>query len=315
MSQNTQFTFDVHFPCLYHHNRGTHTAAGHGGFDTRGGTGKMYSIVLMAAVATGGPDATSFGRKGGCSGSCYGCGGGVAVASCYGSGYGSCYGSSYSYGGCSGYSAGCCGGGGRGGLFHHKSRGGCSGYSAGCTGYSCFGSGYGGGYGGCCGGGFYPSYSYSGGGCYGGGYYGGVTPTVTVPAYPGTVVPGTVVPGTTTPGTTTPIVPKAGTPDTDKDKKPPTSGMGANLKFTLPAGSKLFVDGRLVGAEGTERAFYTPDLVPGQKYFYEVKAELAVGGRTVTEEQTVIVESGANVVATFPKLVAAAAGATAVAGK
>jgi uncharacterized protein (TIGR03000 family) len=110
----------------------------------------------------------------------------------------------------------------------------------------------------------------------------------------------------------TPVVPKSGTPDTEKK---PTTGMGANLKFTLPAGSKLYVDGRLVGVEGTERAYYTPDLVPGQKYFYEVKAELVVGGRTVTEEKTVIVESGANLVEGFPKLMAAAAAATAVAGK
>jgi uncharacterized protein (TIGR03000 family) len=237
----------------------------------------MYSIVLMAAVATGGPDAATFGKRGGCSGC-----------------YGGCYGSSYSYGCCGGYSYGCCGGYscGGGGLFHkHRSHGCCGGYSYGCCGgYSCFGSGC---YGGCYGA-TYPSYSYPG-------YY-GAPPVVTVP--PAGVPMTPVVPAPMTPAT----------PDKDKVKKPETSGMGANLKFTLPAESKLFVDGRLVGIGG-DRAFYTPALVPGQKYFYDVKAELVVDGKTVTEEKTVIVEAGANLTETFPKLTAAAAAPTAVAGK
>ena len=64
----------------------------------------MYSVILMAALSTSGPDAVAFGRHGGCHGChCYGgcysysyyCWGG-----CYGGCYGSCMGcyGAYSYG-------------------------------------------------------------------------------------------------------------------------------------------------------------------------------------------------------------------------
>ncbi len=97
----------------------------------------MYSVVLMAALTTGGtaPDCHF---RGGCCG-CYGGYGG-----CYGGGYGGCYGGGFGmYGGCWG---------GYGGW------GGCYGGMGGCSG----GMGYGG-------------YSYGGAYGYGGGYYGGVT--------------------------------------------------------------------------------------------------------------------------------------------
>jgi hypothetical protein len=80
----------------------------------------MYSVVLMVAATSGG-DMSSFGNKGGCTGSCTGT---VAVSSCHGSS--------------------CCGGGflgmrSGGGLFSKKSGcHGCSGcygtVAAGCTG-------------------------------------------------------------------------------------------------------------------------------------------------------------------------------------
>src|SRR5437762_1677949 len=95
----------------------------------------------------------------------------------------------------------------------------------------------------------------------------------------------------------------------------PKQGEGASLKFQLPADARLFVDGQRTGTTGAERAFVTPALTPGQKYYYDVKAELDVGGKTVTEEKRVIVEAGANVVESFPKLTAAAAQPAGVAGK
>jgi uncharacterized protein (TIGR03000 family) len=95
------------------------------------------------------------------------------------------------------------------------------------------------------------------------------------------------------------------------DDKP----MGANLKFTVPADTKLYVDGKLAPGTGTERAFYTPALEAGKKFYYDVKAELVVGGKTLTEEKKVIVEAGANITETFVTLVAAAEKAPAVAGK
>jgi uncharacterized protein (TIGR03000 family) len=102
----------------------------------------MYSMVLMAALTTGGstPDCWFHGHggHGGCyGGGCYG--GGGYGGGCYGSASYGCYGS-YAYGGygCSGYGYGGYGGGCWGGGY------GCMG-----SGYSCYG-GYGchGGYGG-----------------------------------------------------------------------------------------------------------------------------------------------------------------------
>jgi uncharacterized protein (TIGR03000 family) len=104
-----------------------------------------------------------------------------------------------------------------------------------------------------------------------------------------------------------PPVPPAGKGSDDKP-------MGANIKFTVPAETKIFVDGRLTPGTGTERAFHTPPLSAG-KFFYDVKAELVVGGKTIVEEKRVIVEAGANLTESFPTLTAAANGSSTVAGK
>jgi len=91
--------------------------------------------------------------------------------------------------------------------------------------------------------------------------------------------------------------------------------MGANLKFQVPADTKIFVDGKLAPGTGTERAFFTPPLEKGKKFFYEVKAELMVNGEKVVEEKKVIVESGVDLTESFPVLVAAVEKSKAVAGK
>ena len=102
----------------------------------------MYSVVLMAAMTTGG-EVPDFGRRrgGGCSGgySCCGCyGGGYAGYrgyGCYGGGYG-CYGGGYGgYGGygCHGGGYGCYGG-------YGGYRGAYGGYRGGYGGYRGYGS-------------------------------------------------------------------------------------------------------------------------------------------------------------------------------
>jgi uncharacterized protein (TIGR03000 family) len=108
---------------------------------------------------------------------------------------------------------------------------------------------------------------------------------------------------------TIPVAPM--TKPAGSDDKP----MGANLKFTVPADTKLYVDGKLTTGTGTERAFFTPPLEAGKKFFYDVKVELVVGTQTVTDEKRIIVEAGANLTESFPKLVAAVEKATSVAGK
>jgi len=118
--------------------------------------------------------------------------------------------------------------------------------------------------------------------------------------------PVVVVPAESTPAKPmeTPIAPK------------PKEGMSANLKFQLPADAKLYVDGRLTTIGGTERAFTTPPLAEGSKYYYDVKAEMIVDGKPVVAEKRVVVVAGATITETFPTLIAAVEKkATAVAEK
>jgi len=279
----------------------------------------MYSIVLMAAIGggtgTAGADQPAVAVAapavpvvvGGCTGCTgYSCTG--YASSCYGScngrgGFlghkrsrGCCGGYAYSssYGCCGGYASGCCGGGGF--LGHKRSHGCCGGYA--------YSSGYG-----CCGG-----YSY---GC--GGYSGfsGIPYFYpTYPAYATPIMTGAApyyYPGSyrTVPPTT--VIPEA-KPDTTTPMTPKKSG-GASLKFTVPAGATIFVDGQKTPGRGTERSFFTPALEPGQKYFYDVRAEIAIDGKPFVEEKRVNVEAGAEISESFPKMVAALAATTNVAGK
>jgi uncharacterized protein (TIGR03000 family) len=269
----------------------------------------MYSIVMLTAMSAGAdvaPPPTPVNPAvvsgapmvSGCCGSCSG-----MVANCSGC-YGSCYGS-------------CHGGGFRrtGGFLGHKSScHGCCGGSS-CTGYSCFGSCYG------CGAGSV-SYGSSWGPPVGmlpytlHGYNSGLTPVYGpgAPVVLGNLtnpnaVYGNVYHPNQPPVMTIPVAPM--TKPMSSDSQP----MGANLKFQVPADAKLFVDGKLAPGTGTERTFYTPPLAKGQKFFYEVKAEVVVAGKTVTEEKKVIVEAGANLTETFPKLVAAIEKPDSIAGK
>ncbi len=134
------------------------------------------------------------------------------------------------------------------------------------------------------------------------------------------VIWGTVT-NTNPPTMTAPVIPPAvpasdakpsGTTPTETKKSP---GMGANLKFTVPTATKLYIDGQLTSASGTERLFSTPPLAVGQKFYYDVKAELSVNGTAVVQEMRVIVESGANINESFGKLFAAVQDPNAVAGK
>lgn len=89
----------------------------------------MYSVVLMAALATAADTPNWHGRGGchGCYGGCYG-GYGSCYGGCYGGGYGGCYGGGYGcYGSCSGGSYNCHGCYGCYGCY------GCTGYSPGTS--------------------------------------------------------------------------------------------------------------------------------------------------------------------------------------
>jgi uncharacterized protein (TIGR03000 family) len=108
------------------------------------------------------------------------------------------------------------------------------------------------------------------------------------------------------------VVPVAPAPKPSGSDAPP---MGANLKFKVPAETKLYVDGRLTTGFGPERSFFTPPLEAGKKFFYDVEAKLVVNGKEVVESKKVIVEAGVSVNEEFAKLTAALATPDAVAGK
>jgi uncharacterized protein (TIGR03000 family) len=285
----------------------------------------MYSIVMLTAMSasadvTPAPAPVAVAPSYGCTGytSCTGCTGYYAscsgcYGSCHGSCYGSCHGSIYKRGGF---------------LGSHKSCHGCSGYS--CSGYNCFTSGYS-----CSGYSCSGCYGYAGAchGCYGISYGSSWGPPVGMlpytlhgyndgnypkygPSFPvvgsNLTNPYAVWGRTTNPNLPPVVVVPVETPKkAGSDDKP----AGANLKFSVPADAKLYVDGKLAPGAGAERAFYTPALEPGKKFFYDVKAELVVAGQTVVDEKRVIVEAGQTVVESFPKLVAAVEKATSVAGK
>ena len=288
-----------------------------------------------------------------CYGSGYGCGSSVAMPAyrygcgsmAYSSGcYGSCSGS-VAHSGCSGcYGSSCHGAAapakhGFLGIMDRMHARRAASAGAGCMGSSCHGTVA---YSGCYGSSCHGSMAYSGG-CYGSAAYStgciGVsygTATYSGAIYGAAVSPsGTgiiservigekvISPSTGAAGAATtdkkPAVDPKGTDAKEKgtdakDKK--TGGEeGANIKFQLPANAKLYVDGRLTSGEGTERAFFTPPLPVGQKFFYDVKAEVVVEGKTITEEKRVIVQAGAELKETFPKLLAAAGNPANVASK
>ena len=197
----------------------------------------MYSVVLMAALATG-----------------------TTAPDCHPHSYGCC-GGYYSYGCCGGYS-GCCGG---------------YGYSYGCCGgYGCYGS-----------------YSY--GACYG---CCGGSPYSMMP-YP-YATPATPAPSEKLPP------PKD---DPKKPEEPKKEGALApnvgRMVVEVPVDAKLFIDGQLMKTTNEKRSFRTPELVPGQQYFYDVRAEITIDGKTEVENVRVVVQGGKTAQAAFPKLVAA----------
>jgi len=268
----------------------------------------MYSLVLMAAIGTG-PGTAGADQPAavvaappvvvvGCTG-CTGCTG--YSASCHGCTGHHIFGHRASCHGCCGGTVvvrsschGCCGG----AFLGHKHHS-----HACCGGYSCFGS--------CSG--FVTQSAW--GNCHG--CCGGFGPTTHYyPAYSTPILTGAapfyyVGPSGHSPAPV--VVPPAKADEAQPEKK--DTKKGASLKFNLPAGAALFVDGVKTTGDGEERSFFTPPLEAGQKYFYDVRAEIAIDGKTVVEEKRVIVEAGAEVSESFPKMIAAIAAAKVVAAK
>lgn len=165
---------------------------------------------------------------------------------------------------------------------------GCWGCHGCCGCWGCYGCGCYGCYGGYCHGcwgcnGCYGCYGcYS---CYGGSVYG-------APIY--------VTPGAT-------VVPKgeeqAPPPKKEKDKNKDEVQLNrARLIVQVPAGARLFIDEQQMKSTSERRTFVTPVLQPGRTYYYEVRAEIVRDGRTVSENQRVILRPGEIARASFANL-------------
>jgi uncharacterized protein (TIGR03000 family) len=73
----------------------------------------------------------------------------------------------------------------------------------------------------------------------------------------------------------------------------PTPGPApATLVVRLPADARLTVDGEPTRATGAVRRFASPPLAAGQRYHYELRAEVVRAGRTRSVRQRVVVQPG-----------------------
>ncbi len=125
----------------------------------------------------------------------------------------------------------------------------------------------------------------------------------------GYAVPGYAVPAGAAPAGGGEMVP-APNKDTGKEKD---KGGSARLIIEVPAEAKLFVDDQPMKTAAERRTFSTPVLKPGQAYFYDVRAELVVDGKSYSETKRVIVKAGEVSRASFADLAKAANAPKAVA--
>jgi uncharacterized protein (TIGR03000 family) len=226
---------------------------------------------------------------GGCYGSCYG-------SSCYSSSChsSSCYSSSCHSSACYGsgcYSSACYGSACYGSGCYSSGVSAC--YGSSCTGSACFGTSY-----------HSPTPFVGSGSCFGtgGAVYYGADFHQGVMAPP--VIGSGIIDGL---GSVTPSVPTI-TIDRSAEYRAAQSkpaAAPARLTIELPAAAKLYVDGTLVKGDGEARNFHTPDLTAGKTFYYDLKAEVVVDGKTVTQEKRVLVKAGDANAESFEKLIAA----------
>jgi uncharacterized protein (TIGR03000 family) len=87
-----------------------------------------------------------------------------------------------------------------------------------------------------------------------------------------------------------------------KPKKGDEVSAPAHVVVKLPEEARLFVDDTACPLTSATRAFDTPELRPGQAYYYTLKAEVTRDGRAVTESKRVTVRAGEETVVEFGDL-------------
>jgi uncharacterized protein (TIGR03000 family) len=82
----------------------------------------------------------------------------------------------------------------------------------------------------------------------------------------------------------------------------PTTAAGpakAQVTVIVPPGADVFFDGSPTDETGARRVFSTPDLTPGQTYYYEIEAQWSANGQVLDQTRKVAVTAGANVTVDF----------------
>jgi uncharacterized protein (TIGR03000 family) len=102
----------------------------------------------------------------------------------------------------------------------------------------------------------------------------------------------------------TPVGPgteKAPPPKKDGGKEAMAPGK-AKLIIDVPEDAKLYIDDQLMKTTAGKRSFNTPALERGQTYYYIVRAEVVIDGKSVTESKRVLVRAGEEIQTGFPEL-------------
>ncbi|PQO42783.1 hypothetical protein C5Y97_01110 [Blastopirellula marina] len=66
----------------------------------------------------------------------------------------------------------------------------------------------------------------------------------------------------------------------------------AVINVNVPADAKIYVNDKVTSSTGNVRRFVSRDLEPGYTFEYEIRAEMRVDGRMVSEVKTVKLNSG-----------------------
>ena len=73
----------------------------------------------------------------------------------------------------------------------------------------------------------------------------------------------------------------------------------ARLIVAVPADANLYIDDHKMKTQSERRTFQTPELEPGQTYYYEVRVEVERDGKTVGTTKRVLLKAGQEVRADF----------------
>lgn len=64
------------------------------------------------------------------------------------------------------------------------------------------------------------------------------------------------------------------------------------IAINVPAEAKVFINGAATNSTGEERIYVSKGLAPGKRYRYTVRAEVERDGKTVVQEESVVLTSG-----------------------